>query len=391
MPQQTLSGDFDSYAFGDLYISNNTWNRQDLVNGVDFTQSVTFDTDTVPSGITFTWDWGTPAGYRVLAYPGIVAGLQPWSQVGTNQLTATVSDIKDFNIDFDIAIAGDTDKFNVAIEFWLTQKAADGTTDITTEVMIWLHNGDLANGAAFAFDYANGGYSANAIVAPEPFVAGDEQWNYIALTATADYLSGSIDLQDILTELTALGLVDPTDTIGGFEFGAEVTGGAGSLSFNSLSYDFSTYSGSGGGGTETGSIYGDAQNNEIYAGAGAELLYGEAGDDLLWGDGGDDIVYGGDGADNMYGGAGSDVFFGGAGADYFNLYYDVQGGAEDYLYDLTAGEDYVMLESSYQDDVSYFQSGTDAYGFVATGGDSYYLFGANNMTVAALQSTVMFV
>lgn len=431
MPQQTLSADFATYDFGIWQVNNNVWNKGTLVNGVDFTQSATFNTDTVPNGITFNWNWGQPADYRVYAYPEIAAGSHPWGGDGPTQLTATVSDVKNFNVNFDLDIAGNTSKFNVAIEFWLTRKGADGQTDITTEVMIWLHNGDLANGATFAFDYADGGYSAGAIVPDQPFQNFDETWNYIALATNADYLTGSVDLHDILVELQRRGLVNETDTIGGFELGAEVTGGAGSLTVNSLSYDFGTYTVTEGadvisGGAKEDNIWGHGGNDTISGGVGSDVLYGENGadtlygggdadkmfggagndqmigwsaadllyggseNDLLWGAAGNDLLWGDAGNDNIYGGAGSDFFIGGAGNDYFNLYFDVKAGDLDYMYGVTAGQDYVFVPKAVQSGVSYFQSGADAYGAVSVGG-GYYYFGANGMTVAQLQSAVVFI
>ncbi len=472
MPQQTLSTDFATYESGVWQVNNNVWNKGTLVNGVDFTQSVTFNTDTVPNGITFTWDWGQPADYRVYAYPEIAAGSHPWGGDGPTQLTATVSDVKNFNVNFDLDITGDTSRFNVAIEFWLTRQDANGGTDITTEVMIWLHNGDLANGADFKFQYADGSFSAGAIVPGQPFQNFGETWNYIALATNADYLTGSIDLHDILVELQRLGLVNETDTIGGFELGAEVTGGAGSLTVNSLSYDFGTYAvtegadviaggakedniwGHGGNDTISGgaggdvlygenggdalyggtgddtyrggegadiiydasgadiayggagadtlygiyvsatagrmTAYGDQGDDMLIAGAGSDTLYGGTENDVLWGDAGNDTVWGDAGNDSIFGGAGSDVLIGGDGKDYFNLYYDVKAGDFDYIYGLTAGQDYIFVPKPAQAGVSYYQLGADAYGAVSAGG-GYYYFGANAMTVAQLQSTVVFI
>jgi Ca2+-binding RTX toxin-like protein len=313
MPQQTLSSDFATYDFGVYQINNNVWNKKDLVNGVDFTQSVTFDTSTVPNGITYRWDWGTPADTRVLAYPEITAGYHPWGQDGPTDLTAQVSDVKSLNVNFDLAIAGDTDKFNVAIEFWLTRKGADGVSDITTEVMIWLHNGNLADGAEFKFQYADGSYSAGAIVPDQPFQNELETWNYVALATNADYLKGTIDLHDVFVKLQRLGLVKETDTFGGFELGAEVTGGAGSLTVNSLSYDFGAYSITEGADRITG---GEKADN-IWGHGGNDTMYGGAGDDVLYGETGGDKLYGGDGNDTLIGGAGRDIMTGGAGADTF--------------------------------------------------------------------------
>jgi Ca2+-binding RTX toxin-like protein len=139
--------------------------------------------------------------------------------------------------------------------------------------------------------------------------------------------------------------------------------------------------------------YGGDGDDTIIAGSFNDTLYGGANNDLLWGAGGVDVLYGDGGNDNMYGGGGSDFFVGdyGAGVDYYNLYFDVNNGDTDYMYGLTVGQDYVLLPYWAQYVDGYFQSGADAYGAIVTGAGSYYFFGANNTTVAQLQSMVLFI
>jgi hypothetical protein len=55
---------------------NSTWNQNGLVNGTDFTQSLTLDNSSSPNiNTTITWNWpNTPAGFNVYSYPAVFYG-----------------------------------------------------------------------------------------------------------------------------------------------------------------------------------------------------------------------------------------------------------------------------------------------------------------------------
>ncbi len=296
MPIKKLTADFAEHVSGVYTISNNTWNNGGLTNGKDYTQSATFDTAKLTSTTQFTWDWTRPAEVKVFAYPEIILGYKAWSEAGSTKLTSRVADLKTMTVDFDIDIGGTTDGFNIAIEFWLTSKAKGTGEDITTEVMVWLHNPEYTPAGNIKGTYKDGGYSSKLWVEEQMDDASGgtgHHWRYIAMQTDADFLDGKIDLHDVLVELQRKNLVDENDYITGFEFGAEVFRDDGSLKFNSLGYDFVKYKV-----TEK-----------------ADTLTGTAKDDNLWGRGGGDTLKGAGGRDHLHGGSGNDTLVGGAGKD----------------------------------------------------------------------------
>jgi hypothetical protein len=175
----------------------------------------------------------------------VILGRKPWDpHAGTLAFSTRVDEVKQLEAHFDLAIAGETGKFNVALEFWLTDKKGGGPKSITTEVMVWLHNGDLTPAGKKTGRYESDGYGASIFVEKAMTDrSGDSQvrWKYIALEADADLLSGSIDLTDVLVALRKHGQIDGCDFIGGFELGAEVAGGAGSLAIRALAHAFAKY------------------------------------------------------------------------------------------------------------------------------------------------------
>ena len=160
----TLAGDWDAYAAGPYRVVNNVWNKGGLKNGPDFTQSVTYEAATFPDGVTFQWSW---PGFneRIWAYPEVIVGYKPWDpHDGTLALTTRFDAVRELEAHFDLAIAGQTGKFNVALEFWLTDKPGGGPESITTEVMVWLHNGGLTPAGKKVGRYEGDGYGASIFV-----------------------------------------------------------------------------------------------------------------------------------------------------------------------------------------------------------------------------------
>ena len=129
-------------------------------------------------------------------------------------------------------------------------------------------------------------------------------WQYIALQPDQDVLTGTIDIRDILHALHKAGLISGKDYVSGFELGAEVAGGAGSLTINGLHPTFAKYAVTSRGDTLTGT----PENDYIDGRQGGDHLAGGDGSDRLIGGPGKDVLAGGLGSDRMTGGGGRDAF-----------------------------------------------------------------------------------
>ncbi len=148
----------------------------------------------------------------------------------------------------------------------------------------------------------------------------------IAGSSGTDTLQESANVNFLLTtsQLTGLG----TDLLSSIET-AQLTGGAGANSLNTLGFAGSVTL-NGGAGNDTlqsaggnDSLNGDADNDAINAGSGNDTLSGGEGNDNLFGGSGDDVLLGGDGddkvdgqggsGDRVSGGLGNDTLIGGTG------------------------------------------------------------------------------
>jgi Ca2+-binding RTX toxin-like protein len=322
MAAMTLSADWTNYSFGPYVIENNVWNKGTLVNGVDYRQTISFETANVPNGIRFAWDWpDNVQPPRVLSYPELMVGHKPWGGTTDQSIASRVSDLKDFGVDFDLSIAGETGGYNVAFEFWLQSRPAGSSTDITTEVMVWVHNGNLVAPGDTGIKYVDGGYRSTINTEDGFGVGGAETWRYIALSADIDFLSGKLDFHDILVALERLGYVNPDDYVTGFELGAEVVGGTGGFTINDFSYTFAKHTVTDGadvvaGGSRNDNLRGRGGDDRVRGNGGDDWLYGGAGGDWMSGDGGNDLINGDADSDIFYGGAGFDTLNGGTGNDF---------------------------------------------------------------------------
>ena len=157
------------------------------------------------------------------------------------------------------------------------------------------------------------------------------RWKYVALKADADLLSGSIDLRAVLVALRKDSVIDGRDYVGGFELGAEVAGGAGSLTIDTLGYDFSAYAITAGADALIGTEAGD-------------LVDGRGGANSISGAGGDDDLHGSGGRDRLSGGADADRLEGGPGRDSFVFDAALDGGPDaDRIADMKPGKDTIVL------------------------------------------------
>lgn len=313
MARLSLTQDWADFTKGPYRAVNNPWGKGALVNGQDYTQSITVETTAFPDDTLLTWDWGNRFNSSIYAYPEIIFGYKAWDPgEGTLAYSARVGAVKSLEARFDLDISGQTQNFNVAIETWLTDVRGGASDAITTEVMIWLHNGSLMPAGEKVGRFVSPTYKADIYV--QDNMGGG--WRYIALAPDHDYLAGTIDIRAVLHGLRKLGFVDVNDWVSGFELGAEVAGGNGALKIDTLDHTFARYA----------------------VTAGADQLIGTAKADYISGLAGNDRLDGRLGNDELRGGAGKDSFV-------FNTAANARTNF-DRLIDFAPADDAIRLEDS---------------------------------------------
>jgi Ca2+-binding RTX toxin-like protein len=194
---------------------------------------------------------------------------------------------------------------------------------VEKEVMVWAHAGGLDQ--TFDVQHIAGRYKQHGttydIVAYPDFTDSEAVWDYIALVPRTDDLKSTLDMRAILTKLIDLGLISEKDFVNGYELGAEIAGGKGTLDINHISQELDTYGA-------------DRHANNLTGTADRDRIFGLAGNDAIKSGGGNDFISGGQGTDTLTGGGGRDTF-------YFN---DLTP-KHDVISDFAHGKDAIALDS----------------------------------------------
>lgn len=233
MSISALTGSWATYALGSFWVLNNVWGAGNLVNGKDYSQSITVNSDTFPNGVTMSWRW--PRGKSVLSYPEIVYGTQQSmpAPAGLNMPRPTqVANFANLSAEYSISISGQKRNFDVGFNLWLRSRPNGGPETIEDELMIFVHN---------PWGSAKGAKKIGTVDSADIYVNYDwgnevQHWAFIQLVPTASQLSGTVEFSYILKTLIWKGILTGDEYISGIELGAEVGSGSGSLTINSLSY-----------------------------------------------------------------------------------------------------------------------------------------------------------
>jgi hypothetical protein len=216
-------------------VTNNTWNSGELTYGKDYTIKASYDANAITTGTTFSWDYPPPqySWTKVLAYPSIEFGFDTYKDsAGTSYdpafvLPQQLSNLTAMTASFDVTNGGDTGGFDTSFDIWLTKQTNGIWSDVTNEVMIWVHRGEMGTWGDKVGTYTDGNYTATIY----------HTGTYTALVPDKDYDAGTIDVKDVLNKLTSMGILSSKEYLNQIDFGSEPWRGKGSLTVNSLSYD----------------------------------------------------------------------------------------------------------------------------------------------------------
>jgi len=230
-----LEGAMQAATNNGWIVFNNTWGSGDFTYGKQYTVSSTYDSEQMATGTTFSWNYPAKAPYdytKVLAYPSVMFGYDTFDNVQgdfdpAHVLPVQIDDLKSFKTNFNVTQGGDTGGFDTSFDIWLTKKPNGIWSDITNEVMIWLHRGEMSTYGDLVGTYSDGNYTAKIY----------HTGTYTALVPDRDYLAGDIDVKDVLLKLQQLGIVSDKEYVNQIDLGTEPFRGAGWMTINSLSYD----------------------------------------------------------------------------------------------------------------------------------------------------------
>jgi hypothetical protein len=226
-------------------LNTNPWGKGNLVNGVDYTQSISFDPTTFPNGIDFSWSWPAYSTGAIYAYPEIKY---------VPPAPAQIDNLTNLSVAYSTTMIGNTNNYDVALDLWLTSTPYGTPGNIVQdELMIFFHNPPQ-------WDFVAGQWAGNqpyTITSPglsgahvniEPghgATSTSPGWTLISVENPTDILSGTLSISDVMNTLIAHGALTGHEYLSDVQLGAETAGGTGGFNLNNLSYNWNVATTSG--------------------------------------------------------------------------------------------------------------------------------------------------
>jgi hypothetical protein len=237
-----LFGDWATYNIsnGPYWAYNSTWNRGSLVNGKDFTQSLTLDNANFPNGSVLAWSWpNTPAPNNVYSSPCLMFGT--YAQVAAPTPTIPYKQINAINaltVTHNVTLSGDPTEFDAIYDFYL-QSSTDTSTQGLFEIELHMHTPqyfiDWINRSLTKYNFTDAG-GTNWIIARNRDVSSPM---IIFVRADfADNLNTMVDLKALLMAAKANGLLTGNEYFTGLAMAVEPREGSGSMTIDSLSVTY---------------------------------------------------------------------------------------------------------------------------------------------------------
>jgi hypothetical protein len=238
-----LTSDNQVYAPGGNYWAHNSvWGKGTLVNGVDYSQSISINTITFPRNTVMSWKWPSKQGpYGVYSFPEILFGNDgyhippPSPRIGRQ--------VANFSIvaAYSIRISGQPSGFGVILDLWLTASPEGDLEDRLYEIDIALHSNATQQIGSMVYRISNPNEDGlnNATVSVARDWGGEShKWTMVSVMPPSDQLSGRLDLGNLLKGLISNGVISGREFVSGVELGAEPSLGSGQLTIDDLRYDW---------------------------------------------------------------------------------------------------------------------------------------------------------
>lgn len=225
-----------NWSMGSYLLYNSPWGAGSLSQNIDYTNTTTFDSDSMTSGIVMDWRWpeiAAPSGvynFNAISF-GNYFNTVPETKIASTQINKIAS----LSETFDLSLGGETANYDVLTNMFLTTKAGDNSTNIY-EVSIFLHTPqytvDYVNWSKPVGTYTGSGHTWKVAIGE----GGTAEPSLLFMpTDTRDVLSGTIDLKGMLDYLVKQGVITGNEYFNGLGMGAEAHQGAGSLTINTFS------------------------------------------------------------------------------------------------------------------------------------------------------------
>jgi len=209
------------YSVGDYSIEDD-WDNGP-VPGVNFSQTVTANTDSLQNNVYMSW-----------SYPDTQSptGAYGWTAMmyGFNHPAQEIGSLKSIKVSYSLSMNDQADSFQPGINI-IISSSPTFSTPIICEVMVKLLH-DQSHGIYYSVGTITGQQSINIENVPADNL---NNVSGVIIYPEQNSLSGTIDLANVIDPLVAYGLISANDYFPGITLGCEVYKGSGSCIVNSFS------------------------------------------------------------------------------------------------------------------------------------------------------------
>jgi len=248
---ETIGRDWDSWNWHKqqaasplpYWTFNSTWNQNGLLNGRDFTQTITMEPEHFPGGTVIKWSWpDTPAPANVYSYPMLVYGTYAGLRAPiTNVAAKQINDIDTLRLSHNLSIDGNTGQFAVMYDGYLSKVPVPGTDSSNSifEIEVHCHTPHYFSGW---LDHGHPKYSFTDSQGTRWSIFDNPDAKaHMIVFVRADYgdlLDYTVDMKELLLAAKSHGLLTGNEYWVGTGLGVEPQMGFGSLTVNSFSVDY---------------------------------------------------------------------------------------------------------------------------------------------------------
>lgn len=212
LQKKIILDEFGEEYFNNNYYISNLFEAMGSEIKSTYKQSIAASSKGLNENVIFSWDYGSDNA------PG---GSFLWTSISYNPFgkLTPINKIHDLNVQYNISISGDVNKYNSSIHFNIWDKNKNWINEIAFNTH-WPWERQI-QGATKILDYSDGEFSGKIFVHMLPTNSGQSN---ITLLPSSDVLSGTFDVKKFLNFLVLNQLIDDNNNIISMDIGCEGQG-----------------------------------------------------------------------------------------------------------------------------------------------------------------------
>lgn len=207
VPPYIVSADNGTYSRSPYWAFNNDYGKGALVNGVNFTETITVDTAAFPIQTRMDWNWPSPNS-TIRGFPAIIYGTQQTIATPSEIVVPTPKIVDNFtalSVAFNYSVLGPAVDHTVIIDAWLRSSATAPTqANLLWEIdiAVYFDWAAASSNDKYAIKYTSGGYdivvipnagnlAANGLISISPYTASTNLFNNTAMAGSVNGTPGT--------------------------------------------------------------------------------------------------------------------------------------------------------------------------------------------------------